>query len=109
MRTLGFQVVTQNPLRYRLVVMAALGAADIANNVDHERLDGGARSPCRLYFRATFLRPRLRVALCPLCSIFDPLAPSAEVGISLAASLAARLAHARRTAQLYSLPCRKLH
>src|SRR5438552_9014013 len=97
MRTLGFQVVAQNPLPYRLVVMAALGAADIANKVDHDGLDDGHRNPGRL-IREHVLRPHLRVSVaCPeraqasrtgaLCgSIFDPLGPSAALGISLADS-----------------------
>src|SRR5438067_8452009 len=94
MRTLGFQVVAQNPLRYRLVVMAALGAADIANKVDHNGLDDGRRNPGRL-IGEYLLRPHLRVSVaCPeraqasrtgaLCgSILDPLDPSAALRISL--------------------------
>ena len=96
MRTLGFQVVAQNPLRYRLIVMAALGAADIANKVDHNGLDDGRRNPGRL-IGEYLLRPHLRVSVaCPeraqasrtgaLCGCLDPYDPSAALGISLADS-----------------------
>ena len=47
-RTRGFQVVAQNPLQRRLVIVAACGAADIANKVDHDGLDDGHRNPGRL-------------------------------------------------------------
>src|SRR5205814_6495857 len=101
MRTLGFQVVAQNPLRYRLVVMAACSAADIASKVDHNGLDAGHRNPGRL-IGASLLRPHLRVSVaCPeraqasrtgaLCGCLDPYDPSAVLGISAAGP---RFAHA---------------